>query len=64
MIIRKGTSCIACRNLFDIDLSKFRFVEQRNRGKGTYLLSDFGREAKANGAYMVIIDALDFQKLL
>ena len=27
MIIRKGTSCIACRNLFDIDLSKFGFGE-------------------------------------
>jgi len=35
--------------------------KQRNRGIGTYLLNDFEREAKANGAYMVIIDALDWQ---
>ena len=33
----------------------------RNRGIGTYLLSDFEREAKENGAYMVIIDAIDWQ---
>jgi len=35
--------------------------KQRDRGIGTYLLSDFEREAKANSAYMVIIDALDWQ---
>ena len=35
--------------------------KQRDRGIGTYLLSDFEREAKANGAYMVILDALDLQ---
>ncbi|MCR5405055.1 MAG: GNAT family N-acetyltransferase [Butyrivibrio sp.] len=34
---------------------------QRNRGIGTYLLSDFEREAKEKGAYMVIFDALDWQ---
>ena len=35
--------------------------KQRNRGIGTYLLSDFEREAKEKGAYMVILDALDWQ---
>lgn len=35
--------------------------EQRNRGIGTYLLSDFEREAKEKGAYKVILDALDWQ---
>lgn len=35
--------------------------KQRNRGIGTYLLNDFEREAKENGAYMVILDALDWQ---
>ena len=35
--------------------------KQRNRGIGTYLLSDFEREAKEKGAYMVIFDALDWQ---
>ena len=35
--------------------------KQRNRGIGTYLLSDFEHEAKKNGAYMVILDAFDWQ---
>ena len=37
--------------------------QQRNRGIGTYLLSDFERAAKENGAYMVLLDALDWQML-
>ena len=37
------------------------YEKHRNRGIGTYLLSDFEREVKENGAYIVFLDAIDWQ---